>query len=119
MRRPRCAAPPSRCQRADAELSAPKLNQAENQSLLWNYLPSSSPEFRGVSEAGGCHPVEFETDSRVDDIQLEHVTGEGRFGEVRMRARARGEMNSGPLRQFVDPKETDPKKLWPRRSGWA
>ena len=71
-----------------AELSAPKRNQAENQSLLWNYLPSSSPEFRGVSEAGGCHAVEFETDSRVDDIQLEHITGEGRFGEVRTCARA-------------------------------
>ena len=53
---------------------------------MWNYLPVSSPEFRVVSEAGGCHPVEFETDSRVDDIQLERVTGEGRFGEVRARA---------------------------------
>ena len=63
---------------------------------MWNYLPASSPEFRGVSEAGGCHPVEFETDSRVDDIQLEHVTGEGRFGEVR--ARAWGTTHSGGAR---------------------
>ena len=49
-----------------------------------------------MSEAGGCHPVEFETDSRVDDIQLEHVTGEGRFGEVR--ARAWGTTHSGGAR---------------------
>ena len=68
---------------------------------MWNYLPANSPEFRGVSEAGGCHPVEFETDSRVDDIQLEHVTGEGRFGEVR--ARAWGTTHSGGARARSEP----------------
>ena len=59
--------------------------KAENHNLLWNHLPANCLEFRDVSEAGGCHVVESETHQFVDDIQLEdHVTGEGRFGEVRL-----------------------------------
>ena len=57
--------------------------QAQNRTLLWDVLPTSVPEFRPLSEAGGCVAIHGETLSHVGNIVLDEIIDQSRVGEVR------------------------------------
>ena len=53
---------------------------------LWEYLPDNAPEFQALSVHArtGCSVVSFESDTRVDAVEIHGHLGTGRFGEVRL-----------------------------------
>ena len=55
----------------------------QNRTLLWDILPTSVPEFRALSTAGGCFAVQGESTSRLGNIALDEVIDQSRVGEVR------------------------------------
>ena len=56
--------------------------QAQNRTLLWDILPTGVPEFRALSEAGGCLTIQVESSTRVGNIVLDEIIDQMRFGEV-------------------------------------
>ena len=56
--------------------------QAQNRTLLWDVLPTSVPEFRPLSEAGGCVAIHGETLSHVGNIVLDEIIDQSRVAEV-------------------------------------
>ena len=52
--------------------------------IFWEYLPRHVPEFQtlDVHSRAGCSSVSFESDTRVNDIEVHNHIGTGRFGEV-------------------------------------
>ena len=56
--------------------------KATMQETFFELLPKVSPEFRPLCvQTGACSAVEFESDSRIDQIEVEYL-GQGRFGTV-------------------------------------
>ena len=52
------------------------------QETFFDHLPMTSPEFNALCvQTGACSAVEFESDSRIDQIEVEYL-GQGRFGTV-------------------------------------
>ena len=56
--------------------------QAQNRTLLWDILPTGVPEFRALSEAGGCLTIQVESSTRVGNIVLDEIIDQSRVGEV-------------------------------------
>ena len=61
------------------------LKETHNE-MLWEYLPRNIKEFGSlqVHAQDGCALVQSESNTNVDEIELHHSLGSGRFGEVRL-----------------------------------
>ena len=52
------------------------------QETFFDHLPKTSPEFKPLCvQSGACSTVEYESDSRIDQIDVVYL-GQGRFGTV-------------------------------------